>query len=90
VPRSPESLRSSWPLWQAFWKTYLSGTSDWELLEVIAPFFAWRALVVASPVWYPDLSRAQRDRLIRFAERVLDQGAFEPESADEHVGPSAE
>jgi hypothetical protein len=78
------------PLWQAFWKTYLSGTNDWELLEVIAPFFAWRALVVASPVWYPDLQPAQRQRLIRFAERVLDQGAFDPASADEHVGPSAD
>ena len=36
-----------------FWDNYLAKTDDREMLEVIAPFFAWRGLVIASPVWYP-------------------------------------
>ena len=58
----PGAWRSGFlPLWDTFWHHYLHATGDWELLEVIAPFFAWRALVVASPVWYPDVAPAARD-----------------------------
>ncbi len=66
------------PLWDAFWTTYLNGTCDKGVLEVIAPFFAWRALVVASPVWYPSLSADERDRLLSFAEVALDAESFDP------------
>jgi hypothetical protein len=66
------------PLWRAFWADYLAGSGDVEALEIIAPFFAWRALVVASPVWYPALSDEQRSALLLFAERVLDARAFDP------------
>lgn len=66
------------PVWDAFWTTYLEGSGDREVLSVIAPFFAWRALVVASPVWYPSLSAAQRDLLLSFAERALDAASFDP------------
>ncbi len=53
---SPGSWRAGiGPLWRAFWADYLAGSGDGEVLEVIAPFFAWRALVVANPVWYPGL-----------------------------------
>lgn len=60
------------PLWSELFERYVSETGDRELAEVIAPFFAWRALVVASPVWYPGLDPAQRDALLSFAEAVLD------------------
>lgn len=69
------------PVWDAFWSTYLDGSGDREVLEVIPPFFAWRALVVASPVWYPGISAAARDALLRFAERALDAGRFDPKDA---------
>jgi aminoglycoside phosphotransferase family enzyme len=36
-----------------FGKIYLKKTGDSEILEVVQPFYAWRALVVASPIWYP-------------------------------------
>src|SRR5204863_869916 len=42
-------------LFSRFWDRYLSRTQDRELLEVVAPFFAFRGLVIASPVWYPTL-----------------------------------
>ncbi len=66
------------PLWRAFFEAYFEARPDPEMGEVIAPFFAWRALVVASPVWYPSLSVAERDALLRFAERLLDEGRFDP------------
>lgn len=64
-------------LWEAFWNTYLAAMGP-EVLDVIAPFFAWRALVVASPVWYPDVSADARDALLRFAEDTLLKPHFEP------------
>jgi hypothetical protein len=66
------------PVWDAFWSTYLGGLDDRAVLEVIPPFFAWRALVVASPVWYPSLTPACRDALLSFAEETLDAGGFDP------------
>jgi hypothetical protein len=66
------------PVWEAFWTTYLDGSGDREVLEVIAPFFAWRALVVASPVWYPSLTPAMRGALLGFAEELLASGRFDP------------
>jgi hypothetical protein len=76
---SPASWREGIaPIWRAFWADYLAGSGDREVLEVIAPFFAWRALVVASPVWYPGITGEQRSALLTFAERVMDARTFDP------------
>ncbi len=66
------------PVWTAFWEAYLDGSGDREVLEVIPPFLAWRALVVASPVWYPGLAPESRDTLLAFAEEALDAGGIDP------------
>jgi Ser/Thr protein kinase RdoA (MazF antagonist) len=68
------------PVWTAFWDAYLEGSGDREALEVIPPFLAWRALVVASPVWYPALSPEHRDALLGFAEGALDAGGLDPQA----------
>jgi aminoglycoside phosphotransferase family enzyme len=68
-------------VWTAFWETYLGATGDREVLEVIPPFLAWRALVVASPVWYPGISPEARDALLAFAEEALDAGGIDPSRA---------
>lgn len=65
-------------LWTTFWQTYLHATGDHEVLEVVAPFFTWRALVLACPAWYPSVSDAIRDRVLTFAERLLDGARFDP------------
>ena len=70
-------------LWDVFWARYLQRTGDTEVLEVVAPFFAWRALVVACPAWYPTVSDAVRDRILRFAERLLAGARFSPDAMDE-------
>jgi hypothetical protein len=71
------------PLWRTFWATYLELTSDRELLACAAPFLAWRALVVACPRFYPQLSAVGRDKLLQLAERALSSPRFDPDCAGE-------
>lgn len=59
-----------------FWETYLAMRPDMELLSVIQPWFAWRALVLASPRWYPNTKPDNRRRLLNFAQRVMGEEHF--------------
>ena len=65
-------------LFERFWDRYLQGSGGREVLEVAAPYFAFRVLVLASPLWYPSLSDEVRRRLCAFALNVLDRPAFDP------------
>jgi aminoglycoside phosphotransferase (APT) family kinase protein len=73
-------------LWLRFWDRYLERTGDRELLEVAAPFFAWRGVVMANPVWYPNLDENLRRRLLDFVLNVLAEERFDPRRADEYCG----
>lgn len=64
-------------LWEQFWKRYLEGTGNRELLEVAPPFLAWRLLVLANPRWYPALADEQRFRLVSLAEAALASGRLD-------------
>jgi hypothetical protein len=70
-------------LWHEFWTRYVTETGDDALLEVVAPLFAWRGLVLASPTWYPELPAGDRDRILSFVERVLAAPRFVPQMAAE-------
>lgn len=78
---------ASWPafsqLWDAFWLEYLADSRDEGVLEVIAPFLAWRGLVVCDPCFYPGLSAAGRDLILGFVERVLAAPRLDLSWADE-------
>jgi len=63
-------------LFELFFENYLEKSGDDELLKVIAPFFAFRAMVVASPTWYPLLSDDVRRTLFNFLENVLSKKSF--------------
>jgi hypothetical protein len=67
-------------LFHAFLDAYLRASGDDELLAVLPPFLAFRALVVAHPRWYPDLSDAVRTALLGFAKRSLASRGFDPGS----------
>ena len=54
-----------------FWEHYLDLRPDYELAGVVQPWLAWRALVLASPVWYPAIAEEVRCKLLTFAYRVL-------------------
>jgi Phosphotransferase enzyme family len=61
-----------------FWDNYLEKTNDWEMLDVAAPFFAWRGLVIGSPVWYPHLPAGVRRTVFNFIQNVLAAERFDP------------
>jgi hypothetical protein len=71
------------PLWQRLWAGYARARTDPSLLRVAPPFFAWRALVVCNPRFYPKLGPAARDALLGLVETYLDTGRLDPEWADE-------
>jgi aminoglycoside phosphotransferase (APT) family kinase protein len=73
-------------LWLRFWRRYLEASGDAEVLEVAAPFLAWRGLVMASPVWYPGLEERLRRRLFDFILNVLAAGRFDPGRANAYLG----
>jgi hypothetical protein len=72
-------------LYDLFWERYLERTGDEEALTVIQPFYAWRALVVAHPVWYPNLDRSVREALFRFIEHVLNTDQFDPQRVNDYL-----
>lgn len=73
-------------LWRRFWRRYLEGSGDAGVLEAAAPFIAWRALVMASPVWYPGLDERLRQKLFDFILNVLSAERFDPERANHYLG----
>ncbi len=73
-------------LFRAFLDTYLAASGDRELSAVLPPFFAFRALVIAHPRWYPALSDATRRRLLAFARAMAGPGAFDLDRVPELLG----
>lgn len=69
-------------LFLLFWRNYLDKTGDQQILDVIQPFYAWRSLVLASPLWYPDLPIKVRAKMLQFATGVLDYQQFDFEHVD--------
>lgn len=70
-------------LWHRFWTTYRATRTDASLTMVVPPFFAWRALVVCNPRFYPRLTAPARGALIGLVEVALAAAHLEPAWADE-------
>jgi hypothetical protein len=79
----PGAWRGLGPLWHRAWRRYLEASGDGGLLSAVAPFLAWRSLVLACPRFYPGLPPRGRDALLGLAERALDAPAFDPAWAEE-------
>jgi hypothetical protein len=73
-------------LFLRFWTRYLERSGDREILQVVAPFLAFRGLVMASPVWYPMLSETVRRKLLSFIIAVLESDSFDPQEANRYCG----
>jgi hypothetical protein len=73
-------------LFLCFWERYLQRSGDREMLKVVAPFLAFRGLVMASPVWYPSLPDTVRQRILAFIVAVLETDCFEPQKANSYCG----
>lgn len=73
-------------LFRRFWERYLEKSGDREMLEVAAPFFALRGLVMASPLWYPNLAEGVRKKIFTFTQAVLEAESFDPRQANAYCG----
>ena len=73
-------------LFSTFLETYLRESNDHEILNVLPPFLAFRALVIAHPIWYPELPDPLRSTIIRFARRMMVDVQFDPGHVRELLG----
>jgi Phosphotransferase enzyme family len=73
-------------LFRRFWERYLTKSGDTEMLQVVAPFFAFRGLVMAHPVWYPNLADDVRQKLFNFMQAVLSEQIFSPDQVNKYCG----
>ena len=81
---TPQSWKRGFAsLWRLFWDSYLAKSGDLGLLKVVAPFLAWRGLVVANPRFYPGLSKEARDALLHLVEQALETPQFDPAFAED-------
>ena len=72
-------------MYETFFDIYLRETSDYELLDVIQQFYAFRGLVVMSPVWYPNISMETRRKLFNFIRNVLEADEFNYKGVDRYL-----
>lgn len=68
-----------------FFDEYINLTGDSELFGVLAPFYAFRAAVVANPLFYPDITMETRQKIFNFARNVLLGVNFEVEKINDYL-----
>jgi thiamine kinase-like enzyme len=72
-------------LFMNFWKNYLEKTGDKKILSIVQPYFAFRGLVIASPIWYPDLKTDVRKKIFNFIINVLNLANFQLEKVNSYI-----
>jgi len=72
-------------LFRVFIQNYLEKTGDHEMLRILAPFYAFRMLVIASPLYYPQTSDETRRKLFNFTLNVLKSEEFDPKQVDSYL-----
>jgi len=80
--RSPHFNGPCRELWNLVWQDYLDATGDVDMLGLVAPYFAWRGLVLASPIWYPHVDEAVRESLLSFIRALLEGAPFDPRTVE--------
>lgn len=69
-----------------FYDDYVRLSGDDEIHSVVQPFYAFRGVVVANPVFYPEVTPLQRNMIFRFINNVLNSKRFEVEKINEYLG----
>lgn len=72
-------------LFSTLWESYLEASGDTEICKVIAPFYVFRAMVVASPEWYPNHPIEVRKGLFRFVENILQDDIFDWQNVNRYM-----
>lgn len=66
----------------ALFRSFVAAYGSPDVFERIAPFIAWRTLVLSSPAWYPDVAPEIRHALLASAVAWLEGARFDPASID--------
>jgi Predicted aminoglycoside phosphotransferase len=64
-------------LWEIFYENYVKFTEDEEIFKVIQPFLIWRSLVIANPIWYPNLDDEVREKIFNFIRNLAENDFFD-------------
>ena len=72
-------------MYEVFFNNYLEKTGDMEVLRVIQPFYVFRSVVVASPIWYPNLDPGVRTKLFNFINNILDSEEFDYKNVNSYL-----
>ena len=73
-------------MYETFFAIYLDKSGEYELLEVIQQFYAFRGLVVASPIWYPNIALDTRRKLFNFIKNMLEAEVFDYKGVSKYLG----
>ena len=68
-----------------FFDNYINLTGDSEILNVCGLFYAFRGVVVANPLFYPEVSDKQRQLIFRFVNNVLNDIRFDYERVNSYL-----
>lgn len=68
-----------------FYRLYVEKTRDNEIFEIVAPFFAFRGVVVANPLFYPDIKAEQRKIIFNFIRNVLSEDVFNIDKINDYL-----
>jgi aminoglycoside phosphotransferase (APT) family kinase protein len=68
-----------------FFEDYVRQSGDNEIYSVVQLFYAFRGVVVANPLFYPELTDEKRKVIFKFIHNVLDSEKFEPERVNEYL-----
>jgi len=72
-------------LYRLYNERYLELTGDVELEEVVQPFYAFRAMVLANPLFYPKTTVENRRQLFNFTNAVLDNERFDLKEVNSYL-----
>jgi hypothetical protein len=68
-----------------FYEEYIGASKDEAVNEVSAPFYAFRAAVVANPLFYPDVTIEVRGKIMALAHGVLRARTFDPAKVNKYI-----
>jgi len=63
-------------LFNLFWNNYLRKTNDKAISHIAPIFFAFRGVVVAHPLFYPNQSNETRKKIFKFIKNILKDKEF--------------
>ena len=68
-----------------FYEEYIGLTGDGAVRDVAALFYAFRGVVVANPLFYPDVSVDVRKKVFGFIHGVLRADSFDPAKVNNYI-----